>query len=76
MQDKQHLIFGSGLIGTYLAGCFLSKKLDVTLLGRASVREKLQHGLIVQDLHGDKALSLIHISEPTDQRGSRMPSSA
>ncbi len=67
MQDKQHLIFGSGLIGTYLAGCFLSKKLDVTLLGRASVREKLQHGLIVQDLHGDKAIldSPNFILEPT-----------
>jgi len=53
MDKKRHLIFGAGLIGNYLAGCFVSKNLDVTLLGRASMQEKLQKGLIISPLNGE-----------------------
>ena len=54
MKSKRHLIFGAGLIGNYLAGCFLSKDLDVTLLGRASMQEKLQNGLVIAALSSNK----------------------
>ena len=54
MNSKRHLIFGAGLIGNYLAGCFLSKGRDVTLLGRVSMQHKLHKGLIITDLNGHK----------------------
>jgi len=54
MKNKRHLVFGAGLIGNYLAGCFLSKDLDVTLLGRANMQEKLQNGLTIAALSGNK----------------------
>ena len=38
--------------------------------------EQVLHEWRVQVVQGGPRLSLIHISEPTDQRGSRMPSSA
>ena len=49
MQTK-HLIFGSGLIGSYLAGCFHSQKNSVYLFGRDSSKAAFANGFTVSDL--------------------------
>ena len=58
----QHIIFGAGLIGGYFAGVMASKKLDVGLVARTSVQEKLSKGLRLTDyLKSDRyASQLIH----------------
>ena len=51
----------------------------ITKVGEAGVRrvDKIRWHVVVVEQRGDIVrLSLIHISEPTDQRGARMPSSA
>lgn len=49
MSKQSHLIFGSGLIGGYLGGVFLSQGMDTTLLGRPKTQTALSHGLTVSD---------------------------
>ena len=49
MQTK-HLIFGSGLIGSYLAGCFHSQKNLVYLFGRDNSKTAFSNGFILSDL--------------------------
>ena len=57
----KHLIFGSGLIGTYMAGCFINQGLDISLHGRPSSRQALANGLIVSDLEGHR----VELAAPT-----------
>ena len=54
MKTKQHLIFGTGLIGSYLAGCFLQSKMDVHLVGRESSKEALKNGFVISDFLDNK----------------------
>ena len=50
---KRILVYGAGAIGGYLGGTLLAAGLDVTLLGRASVRDAfLEHGLTLTDYQG------------------------
>lgn len=49
MSRQSHLIFGSGLIGGYLGGVFLSQGMNTTLLGRAKTQAALSEGLTVSD---------------------------
>lgn len=51
----QHVIFGAGLIGGYLAGAMINSGLNVHLVARASVREKLGNGLLLTDYQDHKA---------------------
>ena len=53
MQTK-HLIFGTGLIGSYLAGCFHQNNNQVHLLGRESSKTSLSNGFKLSDFHGNK----------------------
>ena len=55
-----------------LGGCLVALITPMTVDG--AVDEEALRKLV--HWHMDKGLSLIHISEPTDQRGARMPSSA
>ena len=48
--QKKHLIFGSGLIGSYLAGCFHLQKNLVYLFGRDSSKAAFSNGFILSDL--------------------------
>jgi len=48
MQTK-HLIFGTGLIGSYLAGCFHQNKINLHLLGRKSSKVSLLNGFTLSD---------------------------
>jgi len=54
---SQHLIFGAGLIGGYMAGCFAAKGLNVSVLGRESMRSRFASELTVTDYHGHRAAS-------------------
>jgi 2-dehydropantoate 2-reductase len=45
----QHVIFGAGLIGGYLAGAMLDRGLKVSLVARPSVQTKLSNGLRISD---------------------------
>ena len=48
----QHLIFGAGLIGGFMAGSFASKGLAVSVVGRESMRERFAGDFTVTDYHG------------------------
>ncbi|MFT4767643.1 MAG: 2-dehydropantoate 2-reductase [Glaciecola sp.] len=51
----QHVIFGAGLIGGYLAGAMLDKGLDVSLVARPSVQDNLANGLRLTDYQENTA---------------------
>lgn len=51
----QHLVFGVGLIGGFMAGSFASKGLEVSVIGRESMRERFSANFTVTDYHGHKA---------------------
>ncbi len=53
---SQHLIFGAGLIGGYMAGCFAAKGLSVTVVGRESMRARFAGALTITDYHDHKAV--------------------
>lgn len=49
-------IFGAGSIGAYVGGALLASGADVTLIGRARMRERIErHGLILTDWQGHRA---------------------
>ncbi len=52
---SQHLVFGVGLIGGYMAGSFASNGLNVSVVGRESMRERFSGDFTVTDYHGHKA---------------------
>lgn len=47
----KHLVFGSGLIGSYLAGAFIYKKLNCTLHARPRLKAKMANGVVLSDLN-------------------------
>lgn len=49
MQNASHLIFGVGLTGSYLAGCFSQQNLNLTLVGRDASKQALHAGITVSD---------------------------
>jgi 2-dehydropantoate 2-reductase len=51
-----HLIFGAGLIGGYMAGCFASKGLAVSVVGRESMRQRYSGDFCVTDYMDHKAI--------------------
>lgn len=51
----QHVIFGAGLIGGYLAGVMISRGLNVSLVARPSVQAKLNNGLRITDYENNTA---------------------
>lgn len=53
MKNPKHLIFGAGLIGVYLAGCFIKRGADITLLARNKTMSALQSGISVSDYLGN-----------------------
>jgi 2-dehydropantoate 2-reductase len=50
----QHLIFGAGLIGGFMAGSFASKGLAVSVVGRESMRQRFAGDFTVTDYNGHK----------------------
>ncbi|EED30507.1 2-dehydropantoate 2-reductase [gamma proteobacterium NOR5-3] len=57
----QHVIFGAGLIGGYLAGAMIDKGLDVRIVARPSVQKKLANGLQLTD-YQEHAAFIQHVS--------------
>lgn len=51
----KHLIFGTGLIGTYLGASLIEDGHDTTFLSRDHQRKVLESGLTATDLEGNKA---------------------
>jgi len=51
---QQHLIFGAGLIGGFMAGCFKANGLDVSVLARESMRARYASELSLTDYHEHK----------------------
>ena len=51
----QHVVFGAGLIGGFLAGALLSKGEPVSLVARPSVKQRLAKGLRLTDYEGHEA---------------------
>lgn len=49
MSKKTHLVFGTGLIGGYVGGVFLSQGLDTTFLGRPKSQQAMRNGLTISD---------------------------
>ncbi|WP_377702583.1 2-dehydropantoate 2-reductase [Pseudoduganella sp. UC29_71] len=50
-------VFGAGSIGAYVGGALLGAGADLTLLGRARMRQRIAaHGLHLTDLHGRATL--------------------
>lgn len=49
----KHLIFGSGLIGSYLAGCFHLRKNTVYLLGRDQSKVSFSQGFTLSDFENN-----------------------
>jgi 2-dehydropantoate 2-reductase len=50
-------VFGAGSIGAYVGGALLGAGADVTLLGRARMRQRIaEFGLHLTDLHGRELL--------------------
>lgn len=65
----QHLIFGTGLIGSYLAGCFLHSGWQVRFEGRPNRTRALESGFNIRDYSGNqKAIthSPTHNDDPID----------
>lgn len=54
---SRHLIFGVGLIGGFMAGCFASKGLSVSVFGRESMRKRFAGQLTVTDYLGNEAVT-------------------
>lgn len=52
----QHLVFGAGLIGGFMAGCFASNGLKVSVIGRESIRGRFSGEFTVTDYQGHKAV--------------------
>ena len=63
------------LVGLMVAGAAYTFEIKRRAEGAAEKVVKIERQ-IVREKEAIEVLSLIHISEPTDQRGSRMPSSA
>ncbi len=52
----QHLVFGAGLIGGFMAGSFASNGLKVSVVGRESMRNRFSGDFTVTDYQGHKAV--------------------
>jgi len=68
MKQASHMIFGTGLTGSYLAGCFTQRKIKLTLVGRESSKHLLNQGVLVSDYLGNQyqshqALSFINADD-------------
>lgn len=50
-----HLVFGTGLIGGFVAGGLLNAGIETVLLGRERQREAMKSGLTISDLNGNQA---------------------
>jgi 2-dehydropantoate 2-reductase len=59
MADKQHLVFGAGLIGCYLGGVLSARGAVVNLVCRPEVKAKLSKGVQLSDYLG-KTLTIIN----------------
>lgn len=53
---SQHLVFGAGLVGGFMAGSFASKGLQVSVVGRESMRDRFSGDFTITDYHGHKAV--------------------
>ncbi|GBL03083.1 2-dehydropantoate 2-reductase [Glaciecola sp. KUL10] len=61
-----HLVFGAGLIGSYLAGAFLCKGLLCHIHARAKAKQKLANGITLTDYTGNKAqVNQLSFTNPT-----------
>ncbi|WP_416308017.1 2-dehydropantoate 2-reductase [Neptunicella sp. SCSIO 80796] len=47
----QHIVFGAGLIGSYLGAIMQLQGLSVTLIGRQNMLDKLKDGITLTDYH-------------------------
>jgi len=54
MSQTQHLVFGVGLIGSYLAGALGSQGLTTSVIGRANKVAVLKRRLTLSDLYGNE----------------------
>lgn len=52
---KSHIVFGAGLIGCFLGGVFAAKKMNVSLVCRTRIKQKLSNGLSLTDYQGNSA---------------------
>ncbi len=51
---QSHIIFGAGLIGSFLGGVLTSLHFDTKLVCRPKIRQKLTKGLVLTDYLGNK----------------------
>ncbi|NCP66396.1 MAG: 2-dehydropantoate 2-reductase [Paraglaciecola sp.] len=58
IQSERHVIFGAGLIGTYLVAAFNHTGLSAEAVVRPSLQEKLKHGVSLSDYLGHEALHI------------------
>ncbi|WOJ92870.1 2-dehydropantoate 2-reductase [Congregibacter variabilis] len=70
----QHVVFGAGLIGGYLAGAMTDKGLDVSMVARPAVQEKLADGLRLTD-YQDHAAEINQVTFISDKQLGDAPQS-
>jgi len=56
LNQSQHLVFGAGLIGGYLAGGLLNAGLKTSLVARKSVQDAMADGLTISDFLGNQTI--------------------
>lgn len=54
MSSDTHLVFGAGLIGSYIAGGLISAGLRTHLVARERARSAMANGLFISDYQGEK----------------------
>lgn len=55
MSKPQHLVFGAGLIGGFLAGALISRGFETSVLARETAREKFKNGISLSDYLNNNA---------------------
>ena len=71
MNKNNHLVFGAGLTGGYLAGGLIAAGLSTSLVAREKTHKAMANGLLLSDYDGNQkslpAPKFISASDPVRQ---------
>jgi len=66
----QHVIFGAGLIGGYLAGAFTAKNVKTAIVGRLNIVQAIKNGITISDFSGNESsvssIEIYDAAKPVD----------
>jgi len=55
MNESEHVVFGAGLIGGFLAGCLMHTGFSTSMVARERTREAMSNGLLISDYSGNQS---------------------